>query len=46
MTTDQISGKAGIDVQYMYSMHSLKDHIPCMMVRVADPAALDALPNQ
>jgi hypothetical protein len=35
--------KAGIDVQYMYSMYSLEDHTPYMMVRVADPAALDAL---
>ncbi len=38
--------KAGIDVQYMYSMYSLKDHIPYMMVRVADPAALDMLLGQ
>jgi hypothetical protein len=35
--------KAGIDVQYMYSVYSLEDHIPYMMVRVEDPAALDAL---
>ncbi len=35
--------KAGIDVQYLYSVYSLKDHVPYMMVRVADPAALEAL---
>jgi len=33
---------AGIDVQYMYSVYSLKDKVPYMMIRVDDPAKLEA----
>ena len=34
---------AGIDVQYMYSVYSLKDHLPYMMIRVEDGDKLEAL---
>ena len=36
--------KAGIDVQYIHVQP--EGYIPYMMVRVADPAALDGLPEQ
>ena len=34
---------AGIDVQYMYSVYSLKDKVPYMMLRVEDPGKLEEL---
>ena len=34
---------AGIDVQYMYSVYSLKDHVPYMMIRVEDGEKLEGL---
>ena len=36
----KISG-AGIDIQYMYSVYSLEDHTPYMMIRVEDSAKLE-----
>ena len=36
----KISG-AGIDIQYMYSVYSLEDHAPYMMIRVEDSAKLE-----